>query len=376
MQPAKNTDKILPITSVRFFAALYVVLFHLRDACNSIVGWRSFAGRVIALGFVSVGFFFFLSGFVLAITYLNGRPGPIPLRRFFISRFARLYPALAACLLLDLPRFYSVERHVLQLGSWHFAGAILISFTALEAWFPSFAGMDLATWSLSAEVFFYLLFPWVGPWLWRQTPRMLWSLATTLFIVSNVISRVLSHQTWISGFTQDYHPLTHIATFLLGICLAKVHLFVASSPRWQPVVKRTAPLVLLLSALLFLAIPAFQLRVPWQLMQHSFLVPLYAMALLALASGNRFLDNVFSMKWLVILGEASFALYLVHLPLIEILRPITSSDPRIQIPLWIAAAIGVSVLSFFLLETPARRFILRRAQLRSPETTAASSIAQ
>jgi peptidoglycan/LPS O-acetylase OafA/YrhL len=77
------------LTSVRFFAAFHVLLYHFLPP------WRDrgpFAW-LIGSGYTGVSFFFALSGFILvyshAAEYLAGRGSPL---RFYFARFARVYP--------------------------------------------------------------------------------------------------------------------------------------------------------------------------------------------------------------------------------------------------------------------------------------------
>ncbi len=122
----KQSQKILPLTSMRFFAALYVVFYHELTHTAELAGSHGFFERFCSLGYVSVSLFFFLSGFVLAIAYLAGKP--MDVRRFLVARFARIYPLLFACLLFDLPHFFYTQRQGTQHQVRHVAEAIVVSF--------------------------------------------------------------------------------------------------------------------------------------------------------------------------------------------------------------------------------------------------------
>ena len=69
MQPRISTP-ILPLTSVRFFAAFYVVLLHSVLWSNH-VETSTWMGRFLRTGYTAVGFFFVLSGYILAYVYLD-----------------------------------------------------------------------------------------------------------------------------------------------------------------------------------------------------------------------------------------------------------------------------------------------------------------
>src|SRR5258708_9253144 len=78
------------LTSVRFFAAFHVVIFHFQ-AMQIFIGPVWFQ-KLSSIGYVGVSFFFVLSGFILVYTYA-GRP--LVLKNFWRARFARIYPAYA-----------------------------------------------------------------------------------------------------------------------------------------------------------------------------------------------------------------------------------------------------------------------------------------
>lgn len=89
------------LTSLRFFAALHVFLFHLYAI--KILVLPGILGSLQLIGYVGVSLFFVLSGFILV--YVNsGRE--MRAGRFWRERFARIYPAYLFSLLLTAPGFF------------------------------------------------------------------------------------------------------------------------------------------------------------------------------------------------------------------------------------------------------------------------------
>ena len=88
---------------------------------------------VIDSGYVFVGFFFLLSGYVLAYNYA-GRPTPLVKRDFWRARFARLYPVY----LLSL----AISFTMLQ-AEWH-ARTHADFFTGLVPHSAAAAGLEPA----------------------------------------------------------------------------------------------------------------------------------------------------------------------------------------------------------------------------------------
>src|SRR5271155_2672880 len=97
MRDLNNTPGNIPgLTSVRFFAAIWVVLFHLSrnwDALRKIGGFLRF-------GYSGVSFFFILSGFILCVNYL---PRRFSVHDFWLARIARILPAYLVALAVVLP---------------------------------------------------------------------------------------------------------------------------------------------------------------------------------------------------------------------------------------------------------------------------------
>jgi peptidoglycan/LPS O-acetylase OafA/YrhL len=81
-------------------------------------------------------------------------------------------------------------------------------------------------------------------------------------------------------------------------------------------------------------------------------------------------------KWLVVLGEASNGLYLLHVPLLDLFQRLHLTGSVWDYPLYFGISMGSSVLSFYYFETPARRWILSRFHSTPTETLEAASDAQ
>ena len=373
-QPFSAKSKILPLTSVRFFAALYVVLFHTTPGILPQGVQSSILGRILGLGYISVSFFFLLSGFILAFVYLkDGKP--VDRRRFYIARVARIYPLYLAAMLLDLPHFIYVQRHIFHWGWGDIAATVVVTSGLVQVWFAKWQGLNFPGWSLSVEAFFYLFFPFVGAALWRMRGRTMILFSILIYGAGVLFVEAMVH-TSLSPTLQGYSPLEHFYTFVLGICLAKLFVWTTEEPTRSEALQRYAPWMLAAGVTGYLAAPVFNLPLSPVWMQHGGQVPLFALILLAMTSGQKTIVKVFSANWLVVLGEASFALYLIHNPVHEIMRRVMERGGWPVYLLYLAICIGLSVLSIYCLETPARHWILRKARARSLETEVTSSLAQ
>ena len=179
-------QKLDALTSLRFFAAAMIVVAHAHPLFGSLG-----IANAAPLG-QGVSFFFVLSGFILAYNYpeLEGRKA---VRRFWLARFARVWPLHAVMLLLWIALIFNFDRHSYFPGVEGLArlGANLL---LLQAWVPlslwslSFNGV---AWSLSAEFFFYAVFPFLIRY-WAVSWHRLLLLQAGIVVVVIIICSVLT----------------------------------------------------------------------------------------------------------------------------------------------------------------------------------------
>src|SRR5690554_6456686 len=87
--------ELKPLTSLRFLAAFWVLLYHFKDHLG--LGLRQFG--LVADGYLGVDLFFTLSGFILAHVYLQSlEGGRFGYGGFLKNRIARVYPMHLAAL--------------------------------------------------------------------------------------------------------------------------------------------------------------------------------------------------------------------------------------------------------------------------------------
>lgn len=302
------------LDGLRFVAAMHIVLFHTLH-----IGWL----RPVNWGSTSTSFFFVLSGFVLAYAYSSEEGGlRVSARDFWWRRFARLYPLAVLTQLAVIPFAWSTyapeERGVR-------AAAVL---TGLQGWFPSIAdSFNSPGWSVSVLAFCYLLFPgllsvlrgWTprrlaaalaGVWLWCMAPS-----AAGLLLGADAFWRSAVH----------HHPLSRLPEFVFGVVLAR--LFVAMPRARVPRGTVLAGVALLSGALLLLPDAAFPLA------HNGLLAPLHGLVIVGLAAGGGVAARVLSLRPFRELGHASFALFLVHVPVYAwMMIPLAPTVTRMPAP--------------------------------------------
>lgn len=339
--------EVLPLTSLRFVAALYVLLFHtLREAFGLHTGA---AVRLIGAGYVSVSFFFTLSGYILAYVYLS-QGKAIDKGRFWLARVARIYPVFLLTMLLDFP-FAVLDRldHLsLSRAIEKVAGGFFVECLMLQAWHINWRVLDPPNWSLSVETFFYLLFPFLGVVLWRRRTSHLFSTVAVIWLLGMGASSLALH------FGADekavmFNPILHAPEFVGGIVLLL----------WQQ--RTTLPLTRLSPYLLLAAAGGFLIAVfagaPHVLMNNGLLLPVFALLILAASSGHAAIATMLSSRPTVELGRASYALYLIHVPLWTLMTLIRWNHGPAAYACYVTAALGLSLSIYYFVEEPARRAI-------------------
>lgn len=372
MAISPRPQKILALTSVRFFAAFYVMLFHSFPRVSTPGFYRGVFQNLIGMGYIGVNFFFVLSGFILAIVYLKDKK-PVNKRRFLVARFARIYPLYFAAMLLDTPHFLHVQLQIFHLSLRQAVVSFFVTAGLLQTWL-SVGWLNPPGWSLSAEAFFYLLFPWLGAVVWKIRGKLVLPVSVLIYLAGlGVICGLNRVQ---SSDHVRFNPLPHVFVFVLGILLARLYVWTEESPERSRRLDSLSPWLLMVSVLATIAVPIFHLVTSEWLLQHGLLTPLFAVIVLACSSKNRVITMLFSHRWLILLGEASYGIYLMHVPVFSIFR---ASIVRYGMPvylLYVATTIGLSIMSYYLLEIPARRWILEKEQVRGQESLVVSSLAQ
>lgn len=264
------------------------------------------------LGVAGVSCFFTLSGFVLTWATPRGdRPTAIWRRRW-----ARLYPVHAVMWLAGLLSFVAlgVRFNLLEM---------IPSLFLLQVWFPDldvFWGTNTPSWTLAAEAFFYVLFPFLVVRFWRLPERWLWpavfAVGALIALWAVAVGLVISGTPDVTDGTPmsraQYFGIVAFAParlldFVLGILLARI------------VIAGRAPGNLRVWA--YLSVAAGYVAARWLVPQPlgfvAAMVPAVVIGLLYSATadlaGRRSRWQTELMLWL---GNISYPLYLVHWPVL------------------------------------------------------------
>ena len=293
------------LTALRFWLALGVVVFHYSLA------WphddRAVTG-LIERARLGVDVFFILSGFILTHVYAGPRRSPtLDYGRFLAARLARIYPAHLVILAFAtaVVGAGALSGASFEQGNYNLAGWWR-TLTLTHAWTPTGRTFEWngPTWSLSAEWFAYLAFPvfaWIGLKLHRR-PGVLLALAGGLFLAFDLAYRAafgqaLTHAEFNLGIARI------VPEFLYGIALYRLGEQLAPSPR-------AARACAAASALAMLGLMHAGADERSIVAVSGGLV--LSLALLSKAGAGQTLAR----PWMLLAGEASYALYVAHFPLI------------------------------------------------------------
>ncbi len=352
MAPVMNAEHLKPLTSLRFFAALWVVFF---------TYWSNLGApspAFVEKGYLGVELFFVLSGFILSHVYLQSsgegrfRYGP-----FLWARLARVYPlhlfTLTGIAILGIAATVAgmtIDPNVLSLK------ALPANLLLVHAWgFSPVAGWNHPSWSISAEWFAYLTFPAFAWAAWRLRERPQIAVGAALLLIFGLYAAFER----IAGFpltsaTISWGALRIIPCFAYGCAVYLAWRGGASDRRTLALggtVISTLAIVIFASA----GIP------------DAVVVSLFGLLILSLAGLSRTPVPVLSSNVCVWLGEISYSVYMICVPWKLIFPKIASRLLNVEpqhLPLWawlffVAAVVPLAGLSHHLVERPAREALRR-----------------
>ncbi|MFB7673696.1 acyltransferase family protein [Kitasatospora purpeofusca] len=370
-----SASRLPSLTGLRFPAALAVFAYHaalpiptLRFFADDSTEFR-FVDLADQAGGLGVAFFFVLSGFVLT---WSARPGDTA-TGFWRRRMVKIVPNYVVAWALAMIFFA---------GSYTPVRTAVLNLLMLQVWIPDFNtyfSVDPPSWSLGAELVFYLSFPLLHRALRRIRPErlFLWIGGTVAAIVATPALAYLvlpdtpgvpgGYDSSVVQYWFSYVlPPVRLLDFALGILVA----LAVRSGRWRDI-------GMVWSGLLLVAGYVATRWVPYLYAQRVTTVVPIALLVASAAIADR--DGRFTpfrnraMTWL---GEISFAFYLLHFIVLTEMRDLLGTK-LYSTPAGIGLlllAIGVTVLLSWILyrlvEAPiTKRFSSPRRRPAGPAPT-------
>ncbi len=343
------------LTISRFFAAIFVVFMHFSSSTDLLwkIFWREWG--------VAVSYFFVLSGFILFYSnYKNQRKWNFSLYKYYIRRIARIYPLLViSFLFVFFVNLYWYNQNI-RISN------VLLSITWLQWFIPKYAlSFNAPSWTISSEILFYTLFPLLLRIFINNSFRKIGLIVLSIYIFSQsfILLQVFSDQDFIRIMNQKfwhdfiyYFPFFHISNFLIGMLSARAYIeSVETSKKWNE----------WYFFIFFIWLILMLILIHKNIMIHNgFLAPLFASIIFLLARlSNQYIWGLTTKIW-VLLGESSYAIYILQVPVDMILKKILNftwlTESWYYFIIYLVILVWTSILSFLFLESPVRKFVTRK----------------
>ena len=344
------------LTSVRFLAALSVLLAHFDESLEPLIPGALYG--FIHRGGTAVMFFFVLSGFIMTHVYQTRDLSTRQARKtYFVARFARIAPLYYIALGMGLLNIIAgANKGAYPVSIW--LGSIVSKFTFTQALFPAVVkdpAWALVTWTLSVEACFYVLFPFILIKFLDLKPRGLLIVALIAVCYSAAIPQLAQNMTDAAMGQRVWYlnAFMYPGFFLIGMIVRR------AQDRYADLAIKYWPLLLGMGCGIIGSVRVFEVQL-W--LTNSGHLMGSSLVLLGLFNAKGVVSQVFQQRQFVLLGEASYALYLIHGPVGSILEKlkIHPKEHFSHFILFTLVAIAVSIASFKLVEIPARNWITSR----------------
>jgi peptidoglycan/LPS O-acetylase OafA/YrhL len=329
----RATGRVAYVDGLRGLAALAVLIYHATLWLQLALGDANPLGFALRLGAYGVELFFVLSGFCLAYPFLQRREG-LDLVRFATRRIVRIVPPYwAAIALLAVALAFGKTSFILGTpvpGGWDVLRQALFLDRNTQFLSGTF-------WTLALELRWYLLFPF-ALWLWTVSPRA--------FAVAG-LSAVVAFRLTTAGAADLYA----LPAFMLGIVAADVALHrrvrAPQAARWFVLLLLPALAVDWIAGPQQHLLPIGTLDVRDYLPPQRTLWQFASFALVVLAAAAPFVQRILAWRPLVLCGEASYSIYLIHAPVMFALHRALGTVAHRDSVLNAALAAGASLAAGF-----------------------------
>lgn len=342
---AERANYRLDIQGLRAVAILALVAAHL-------TGWPRG-------GFVGIDVFFVISGFFVTDMLLRSAEptGTVPLGRFWLDRARRILPTAVAVLIATY-----LASLVLLPDRAHAIGIdALFSAVFLANWRFAAPGIEPGSplqhyWPLSIEEQFYLVWPLLILAITALVVRRAWSrdrwvglVAATSGLLTAASLAWATYQTAVSPHGAFFNTVARAWELGVGALLATAVGVLTATPVWlRPLLSWTG-VALVVAGLVLIAPDSGGFPVPWALLP----VAGTALVIAAGIGGEPMFQPLLRNPAATYLGDLSYALYLVHWPVIVLLG--TAMDTGVYFYAGaLALSFGLAIACHHFLENPLR----------------------
>ncbi|HEU6455701.1 MAG TPA: acyltransferase [Roseateles sp.] len=336
-------------TSLRGIAAWWVVFYHFREALP--LSASGFLYGLIELGYISVDFFFVLSGFVIYLNYarLLTTLNAATMIEFLVKRLARVYPLYLVVTLayLSVPLAYWLTGRTLP-GAERFA---LPYFVAMLTMVQNWGGFDqlawnIPAWSISTEFAAYLLFPLMVRVLLRFEWRA-WGCCIGILVLASVLFAVYAFN-GMHDIGEDIPGLglyRCVAEFAMGVLIGRLHALPGHGSPRSARLATAAIAVLIGLAVANSALP-----------NYAYVPLIFTLLIYLLSTQPSWSQRLFGSNALVYLGEISYSTYLCHFLVKDWVKLLSNQVGLTQFGLYVVTILILSHCLYRWIEVPGRRW--------------------
>lgn len=371
MDEGVQSARLNALTGLRFFAAMAIVVHHMQGI---LIPRGTFDAVNLGNG---VSFFFCLSGFILHYNY-RSRISTIPAYKFLWWRYMRLWPAHVAALLLVLFFVPNVVAFMERTNSPAEIARVVFLLHSLEPNRLVYYAWNSPSWSIATEMVFYSIFP-VLCIAARTRPFVTWAAVLIAVLAYLVFAQTLMFDPDIKGNAHGLgaiSPVPRLVEFASGIVVCEIFVYRHKIALRHAALTEIAA-VLAVAVLMvatrngFLAVRGDLPPVVASFLGATIMFPAFCVAILVFSVGTGPVSRILAARPIVWLGEVSFAVYLVHFPVLRFIRKYLTESGMADwqlFGLFLFLTITISALIFEFIEKPAIRW--SRSLGRNPERAA------
>ena len=304
----------------------------------------------------------------MGISYYKKTP---PLNIYLWARASRILPVYLLALSIVVS-IYLLESEYIDSIS------LILNVTLLQSWVsPHPLSLNTPGWSLSVEAFFYASLPFI---LYCTKKYSINSVqlgigALALWIFTNITATIILNNYYRGSpsFAHDmvfYFPMTHLCSFLLG--LSGAAWIIEGKIKSCNKVISTLSVVMVISAIVLILNNKDGITHFFGLKKLTFgsslLSPIFLLLIIAITLAKSSLIKVLSFYPLVLLGEASYSMYILQKPMHLIyekyLSEILLLGESLDFYAFFVFLVTVSVLTLLLFEKPVNKFLRSRSKSR------------
>jgi peptidoglycan/LPS O-acetylase OafA/YrhL len=381
---------IAALDGLRFIAAGTVLFSHgffylLLNQDNARI--TAYNAPFVGMANIGMTLFFVLSGFVIHYNYVASVSLPDGVRAFFVARFARLYPLFLLVFLICI-----VDSFRFADGKVDIIGPLPFFLTFTQSWWFWVFGERAASeaysdatglmWSLSTEAFFYAIYPLLAPRLRRCNGTFVVLIGCIVALVGAWLAVELTEYRgsldgWAALYTGNVaaarnfshwliynSPWIRIFEFLLGALTAQFVMTTRMEPMRAGIVGGAA-LVVILAAYGYCLVNLL----PLSGCITTCVAGAFAIVIGTSAAKGHVFSSALSNRWMVMGGEASYSLYLLHYWVMHDLghrladnRPVLIRSGVFVVLMLVS--VGIARVSYLIYERPMIRVVRRLFSVR------------